>query len=193
MANKDAAFGLKPIGKVGQNKDAQGLSEYSIAASVTSAIYQNDPVTALADATIAVAAAGNTLVGSLNGVFYTDSSTSKPTWANHLEASNAATDIVGFVSDDPYERFEIQVNSTFAVTSKFLNAEIEYTAGDSANYVSKVELDNSSVTTNSAQIRVIGVTKDDENNTLLNATTYNANVNVVGIINEHFLKGTTGV
>ena len=193
MANKDAAFGLKPIGKVGQNKDAQGLSEYSIAASVTSAIYQNDPVTALADATIAVAAAGNTLVGSLNGVFYTDSSTSKPTWANHLEASNAATDIVGFVSDDPYERFEIQVNSTFAVTSKFLNADIVYAAGDSANYVSEVELNNATVTTSTAQIRVIGVTKDDENNTLLNATTYNANVNVVGIINEHFLKGTTGI
>jgi hypothetical protein len=193
MANKDAAFGLKPIGKVGQNKDAQGLSEYSIAASVTSAIYQNDPVTALADATIAVAAAGNTLVGSLNGVFYTDSSTSKPTWANHVDASNAATDIVGFVSDDPYERFEIQVNSTFAVTSKFLNADIVYAAGDSANYVSNVELNNATVTTSSAQIRVIGVTKDDENNTLLNATTYNANVNVVGIINEHFLKGTTGI
>jgi hypothetical protein len=193
MANKDAAFGLKPIGKVGQNKDNQGLSEYSIAASTSSAIYQNDPVKAADTGSIDVAAAGDALLGSLNGVFYTDSSTSKPTWANHLEASNAATDIVGFVSDDPYERFEIQVNSTFAVTSKFLNADIAYTAGDSANYVSKVELDNSSVTTSTAQIRVIGVTKDDENNTLLNATTYNANVNVVGIINEHFLKGTTGV
>jgi hypothetical protein len=43
MANKDAAFGLRPIGKVGQNRDAQGLSEYSIAAS-SAAIYQNDPV-----------------------------------------------------------------------------------------------------------------------------------------------------
>jgi hypothetical protein len=43
MANQDAAFGLKAIGKVGQNRDNQGLSEYSIAAS-SSAIYQNDPV-----------------------------------------------------------------------------------------------------------------------------------------------------
>ena len=43
MADKDAAFGLKPIGKVGQNRDSQGLSEYSIAASAT-AIYFNDPV-----------------------------------------------------------------------------------------------------------------------------------------------------
>ena len=43
MANLDAAFGLKPIGKVGQNRDNGGLSEYDIAASA-SAIYFNDPV-----------------------------------------------------------------------------------------------------------------------------------------------------
>jgi hypothetical protein len=43
MANKDAAFGFRPIGKVGQNRDSQGLSEYNIAAS-SSAIYQNDLV-----------------------------------------------------------------------------------------------------------------------------------------------------
>jgi hypothetical protein len=43
MANPNAAFGLLPIGKVGQNRDAQGLSEYSIAANA-SAIFQNDPV-----------------------------------------------------------------------------------------------------------------------------------------------------
>ena len=46
MANADAPFGLLPIGKVGQNRDAQGLSEYSIAANA-SAIFQNDPVQAL--------------------------------------------------------------------------------------------------------------------------------------------------
>jgi len=28
--NQDAAFGLRPIGKVGQNRDAQGLSEYQL-------------------------------------------------------------------------------------------------------------------------------------------------------------------
>ena len=190
--NQDAAFGLRAIGKVGQNRDNQGLSEYDIAASAT-AIYQNDPVKMLNTGTIGVAAAGDALLGSLNGVFFTDASTSKPTFANHLEASNAATDIVGFVADDPYERFEVQVNNTFAITSTFLNADLEYTAGSSPNYISKVELDNATVTTSTAQIRVIGVTKDDENDNTLNATTYNANVNVVGIINEHQLKGTTGV
>ena len=195
MANKDAAFGLRAIGKVGQNKDNQGLSEYGIAASTSSAIYQNDPVKATALGKVDVAGAGGALLGSLNGVFYTDSSTSKPTWANHLEASNAATDIVAFVADDPYERFEIQVNSTLAVADVFSNGDIVYAAGDSANYISKVELDAATVTTDSdVQLKILGATKDDDNNTLLNATTYNANVNVVCSINEHFLaKGTAGI
>ena len=113
MANKDAAFGLKPIGKVGQNRDSQGLSEYSIAAS-SSAIYFNDPVIMAATGEVQVAAAGNVLLGSLGGIFFTDASTSKPTYANHLDASNTATDIVGFISDDPYERFEVQTNNAGA-------------------------------------------------------------------------------
>ena len=193
MANKDAAFGLRAIGKVGQNRDNQGLSEYSIAANST-AIYQNDPVKALATGYIGVAGAGGNLLGSLNGVFYTDSSNSKPTWANHLAASNAATDIVGFVSDDPYERFEIQSSTTLPIEDINLNADLAtYVAGSSPNYISKVEVDTGTMVSTAAQIRVIGVTKDDENNQLANATTYAANVNVVGVINRHFLKETSGV
>ena len=191
--NQDAAFGLRPIGKVGQNRDAQGLSEYTIAANTTAAIYQNDPVSAYAAGAIQVAAAGDALIGSLNGVFYTDSTTKKPTWANHLTAANAATDIVGFVSDDPYERFEIQVNSTFATAAVFSLADIEYTAGNSANNVSKVELDRASLSLNSGQLKVIGITKDDENDNLTSAGVLASNANVVVTINEHFLKATTGI
>jgi hypothetical protein len=192
MANQDSAFGLKAIGKVGQNKDNQGLSEYSIAAS-SSAIYQNDPVQFAATGYIAVGAAAVPLLGSLNGVFYTDASTSKPTWANHLAASNTATDIVGFVSDDPYERFEVQADSTLPIVNIGTCADISYKAGSSPNYVSKVEVLSSAVTTNAAQLKIIGVTKDIENNQKANATTYAANVNVVCTINEHFLKQTAGI
>ena len=189
MANKDAAFGLKAIGKVGQNRDNQGLSEYDIAASAT-AIYQNDPVKMLATGTIGVAAAGDVLLGPLNGVFFTDASTSKPTYANHLEGSNTATDIVGFVADDPYERFEIQSNNAGASAQTDIGncADIEYTAGATPNYVSKVELDDSSLGTSSAQLKIIGLSKDPDNSDLTSA-----NVNWVVTINEHFLKATAGV
>ena len=187
MANKDAAFGLRAIGKVGQNRDNQGLSEYDIAASAT-AIYQNDPVEMAATGTITVAAATDTLLGSLNGVFYTDASTSKPTWANHLNASNTATDIVGFVHDDPYERFEIQSDAALTAAEVGMNADIVYAAGSTPNYISKVELDHSDLKTATAQLRVIGISKDPKNN-----EAGAADVNAVVIINEHFLKGTVGI
>ena len=187
MANKDAAFGLRPIGKVGQNRDNQGLSEYDIAASA-SAIYFNDPVEILSTGTIGVAAASDALLGSLGGVFFTDASTSKPTFANHLDASNTATDIKGFVADDPYERFEIQSDDATAAADVGLNADIVYAAGSSPNYVSKVELDHSDLKTGTAQLRVLAISKDIENN-----EAGSANVNLVVMINEHFLKGTTGI
>jgi hypothetical protein len=193
MANPNAAFGLLPIGKVGQNRDAQGLSEYNIAAS-SSAIYQNDPVTAASSGYITVATSASQLLGSLNGVFFTNASTKKPTWANNLAASNTATDIVGYVSDDPYERFEIQASSTLPIADIFLNGNIVYTAGSSANYVSKVTLNTSELAVSTgAQLRVIGVTKNITSNELLNATTYSTNVVVTAIINNHFYKQFTGI
>ncbi|NBW39205.1 MAG: hypothetical protein EBR30_30140 [Cytophagia bacterium] len=192
MANPNAAFGLLPIGKVGQNRDAQGLSEYNIAAS-SSAIYQNDPVTAAATGYITVATSSSQLLGSLNGVFYTNTSTKKPTWANNLAASNTASDIVGFVTDDPYERYEVQASSTLPIADIFLNGNIVYTAGSSANYVSKVTLNTSELAVSTgAQMRVIGVSKGF-NNEKLNATTYSTNVVVTAIINNHFYKQFTGI
>ena len=190
MANKDAAFGLRAIGKVGQNKDNQGLSEYSIAASAT-AIYQGDPVEMLATGTIGVAAADDELLlGPLNGVFFTDASTSKPTFANHLKASNTASDIVGFVADDPYERFEVQSNNSGASAQTDIGnvANIAYTAGAAPNFVSKVELDDGDLATSDGQLKVIGVSRDPDNNDLTSA-----NVNFVVTINEHFLKQEAGI
>ena len=189
MANQDSPFGLRAIGKIGQNRDNQGLAEFSIAASAT-AIYGQDPVKAAATGTIEVAAAGDTLLGSLNGVFFTAADTSKPTFANHLNASNTATDIVGFVSSDPYERFEIQSDNTAASaqTDVFMNYDITYAAGSSHDYLSGVELDDSTTSTASVQLRVVGVSKDIKNNDLTAS-----HVNFVVMINEHFLKGTAGV
>ena len=184
MANKDAAFGLRPIGKVGQNADNNGLSEYDIAASA-SAIYFQDPVEILSTGTIGVAAATDALLGSLNGVFFTDATTSKPTFANHLNASNTATDIVGFVSDDPYQRFEIQTNNSSASqnTDIFNVADIVYAAGSSPDFVSQVELNDATLANgSSATLQILGLSRDPSNNTV-----GAANVNWIVRINEHEL------
>ena len=196
MANQDAAFGLRAIGKVGQNRDNQGLSEYSIASGTTSAIYQNDPVQALATGYIGVQdTTTGVILGSLNGVFYTDPTTSKPTFGNYWPGDINATDAVAFVSDDPYERFEIQASTTLPIASINALADLAtYVSSDSRiSKVSSVELNTSAVSTTTDQFKILGVTKDIANNELANATTYAANVNVVGVINRHFLKETSGV
>ena len=196
MANQDAAFGLRAIGKVGQNRDNQGLSEYSIASGTTAAIYQNDPVQALATGYIGVQNTTTGLIlGSLNGVFYTDPTTSKPTFGNYWPGDINATDAVAFVSDDPYERFEIQASTTLPIASINALADLAtYVSSDSRiSKVSSVELNTSAVSTTTDQFKILGVTKDLANNELANATTYAANVNVVGVINNHFLKNTTGI
>jgi len=186
--NTSVGFGLRPVGKVGQNRDAQGLSEYSVAASST-IIYFNDAVEMADTGNIIVAAAGDILIGSLNGSFYTDPTTKKPTFLNYVP-NNAATDIVAFVSDDPYERFEIRSNNTgaSAQTDVGNNADITYVAGSSANYVSKTTLDDSTLVDTTAQLRVMGTTNqagDDEIGS--------ANVVWIVNINEHFYKQTAGI
>ena len=184
MANKDAAFGLKPVGKVGQNRDNQGLSEYNIDASST-AIYFQDPVKMAATGAIVVAGAGGAILGSLGGIFFTDANTSKPTFANHLDASNTATDIKGFVSDDPYERFEIQSNNTGAsnVNDVFAVADLVYAAGSSPDYVSGVELNASTLADgSSATLQILSLSRDPDNSDV-----DSANVNWIVRINEHEL------
>jgi hypothetical protein len=69
-----------------------------------------------------------------------------------------------------------------------MNADIVYAAGSTPNFISKVELDHSDLKTAIAQLRVIGISKDPENN-----EAGAVDVNAVVIINEHFLKGTVGI
>ena len=62
----------------------------------------------------------------------------------------------------------------------FKNFNIEVTAGDSANNVSKSELNHSTSTTGTAQIKVTGISTEIENSTI-----GAANLNFVVMINEH--------
>jgi hypothetical protein len=102
MANQDSAFGLKPVGKVGQNADNQGMSEYQIADNEASSIFQGDPVIPQASNTgfIDVAAAGNTLLGVFFGCNFTDPTTGKPTFRNHYtQTINGTSNVELDVSD----------------------------------------------------------------------------------------------
>ena len=192
MANSSSTgFGMKPVKMAGQSANTAGLGEYPVAAS-SSAIYNQDLVAAATSGFAAVAAAGTEqLLGSLNGVFYTDASTSKPTFQAYLLGSNTASDIVALVNDDPHQMYEIRSNNAgaSAQTDVGNTADIAYSAGASPNYISRSTLNDSSLSDSaSKQVKIVGVSRDPDNNDL-------ASANVVWrvIISEHFFKQHVGV
>ena len=192
MANSSTiGFGLKPIRAYGNGYESMGLGEYPVAAS-SDAMFFQDLIVQAASGFVTVGVAGTeNILGSLNGVFFTDASTSKPTFANHLLASNAATDIVALVNDSPIQQYEVRSNNAgaSAQTDVGNTADIAYTAGSSSNFVSRCTLNDSTLNNNAEQqIKVIGISRDPENSDLTAA-------NVVWrvIINQSFFNDLTGV
>ena len=86
MANKDAPFGLRPVGELGSDVNNGGTSKYLIASGYGTAIYKGDAVVMLATGYVAVNNDATSLtknVGVFNGCFYNDPTTQKPTWSNY--------------------------------------------------------------------------------------------------------------
>jgi len=181
---------LKPIRAYGNGYESMGLGEYPVAASSDAMFFQDLIVQAATGYVIVGIAGTENILGSLNGVFFTDASTSKPTFANHLNASNTATDIKALVNDSPLQQYEVRSNNTGASAQADVGAtaDIEYTAGSTSNYVSKATLNDSTITTGVQQLKIIGVSRDPENNDLTAA-------NVVWrvIINQSVFEDTSGV
>jgi len=192
MANSSSVgFGLKPIKMYGNGYENMGLGEYPVAAS-SDAIYNQDLVCQHTTGFVIVGIAGTEdIIGSLNGVFYTDATTNKPTFQNYLQASNTASDIVALVNDSPLQQYEIRSDATGASSQASVGevADITYVAGGTPNYVSKTTLASAGIAAGaSKQLKIIGVSRDPENNDLTSA-------NVVWrvLINESFFLDTTGV
>ena len=191
MANSSAiGFGLKPIRAYGNGYESMGLGEYPVNYS-SAAIYFQDLVVQAATGYVTVGVAGTeNILGSLNGVFFTDATTSKPTFANHLNASNLATDIKALVNDSPLQQYEIRSDNAGASAQADVGAtaDIAYTAGVASNFVSRATLDDSTIAVAVQQLKIIGVSRDPENDDL-------ASANVVWrvIINQSVFEDTSGV
>ena len=183
MANKDAAFGLRPVGKLGSDINNAGTSKYIILDGYGTAIYKGDPVLLANDGTIQVQNAATTNnIGVFNGCFYNDPTTQKPTWKNYYPGSITPTvgDIEAFVYDDPNQLFLIQDAGTLAQTNVGNNADIAtYVAGSTINGQSKVELSATAAAT-AATFRIIRISEDPENSDISSA-----NANWIVKFNEH--------
>jgi hypothetical protein len=165
MANQSTTgFGLRPLRNVHQGDHNAGLGEWKIAASST-AIDHHDLVLLAASGYVTVATAGAGVInalGSINGSFYTDPTTSKPTWSNWAP-SNAATDMTALVNDNPQTMFEMRTNLTSLTQADAgATAPIVDNAGSGApNYISGFTI--GAVTTVVNQVKLLGISRDTLN------------------------------
>jgi hypothetical protein len=197
MANINGAFGLRPIGKVGQNTNSTGMTEYRIAAANTNAIYQGSPVIPLAAGVIDIvgAAAGGTvgLLGVFAGCEYVSSTTGEKVWSNYWPGSGADSNfpVKAFVYDDPMQLFVIATSNVVAAANTeaevraavFANANFaDGDAGVTATGLSSATLDlNTIATTNTLNLRIMGVQEDPENSDFTSA-----GVGIIVRLNNHF-------
>jgi hypothetical protein len=192
MANQDAAFGLKSVGQLGSNVNSEGVTEYSIASGASGNIFSGDPVKMANTGTILVAAAGDQLLGVFRGCKYTNAS-GEVIYSSYWPDGTVSSDAVAFVVDDPNALFEVQSAATGSVVQTVVgnNADIVYASGSTVDGQSGVEISGTTAAT-SAQLRIVGISGDPENNTL-GTGSQSANVNLIVKINEHFYAQTTGV
>ena len=195
MANIDAAFGLRPIAKVGSAPGGTtGTTKYSIADNQSTAIFTGDPVKYKSDGTVEVAAACEASCGVFMGCFYTDPTTSKPTFKNYFPASLSPGDAIAFVADDPDQMFVVQqdsVASSLSGANINENANLIFGSGSTTTGLSGVEIDSSSATsTATLQVRIVAG-YETPSNTISTAAAGNNSVFVVKI-NNHQLGSSTG-
>ena len=163
MANASTTgFGFRPIKKIAQNYNNAALSEYNVAAS--SALISHACLAQLT-ADGVVLASGNTTtnnLGTLNGVFYTDATSNKPTFSNFSPAANTATDIVAFINDDPMQMFEVMsADTAFNQNEVGHLADQVLAVGTTPLFISKSKISATTATTQ-AQLFIMGVSRDPD-------------------------------
>ena len=185
MANKDSAFGCKPVRMMGGAPYSGGQSRYRIASGATTPIFQGDLVTQLTAGVIGRHAATGTvpIVGVFNGVQYTDPTTGEQVFKNYYPGSIAASDIIASVVDDPNVVFEIQGDAAMPVADLFGNFDIVdgSPVGDTSSGISNTEIAVSTGnTTATLPLKALDISQDPENDDVSSS-----NTNVLCVIQNH--------
>ena len=172
MANRNTVgFGLIAQGNVGSTDAAGGQGKYFIDANYGVAMFQGSVVQSKAGYIADAEAARTRLtIGILNGIFYNDATTNKPTFQNHYVASTVpanSEDITAFVIDNPLQLFAVGVDDSITAASYGLTASMTQAvpAGSTSSGQSSKQLNvaaNTSATAN--QFRLLRSAEDPENN-----------------------------
>jgi hypothetical protein len=171
MANRNTVgFGLIAQGNVGATDAAGGQGKYFIDSNYGVALFQGTVVQSKAGYIADAEAARTRLtIGILNGIFYNDATTQKPTFQNHYVANTVpanSEDITAFVIDNPLQLFAVGVDDSITAASYGLTASMTQAvpAGSTSSGQSSKQLNvaaNTSATAN--QFRLLRSAEDVEN------------------------------
>ena len=199
MANLlTGGYGLRPIGITGSGPNSTGTTQYEIASNNTNAIYHGGIVIPLSTGFIDKTDQAVAPLGVLNGVEYVDSSTGKTVFKNYWPGSNNVSvdtnhPVKAFVFDDPMQLYVVVADGTntdraTAVADVFSNCDMaSVNNGSTSTGQSSDMLDiSSAATTNTLDVRIVGLYEDDAN------TDYSAvGHQYIVRLNGHFNSGTT--
>ena len=190
MANQSSTgFGFRPLRKVGQTDNNAGLGEW-MKGSASAAIYhQGLCYLTTGGVVLSATISTSTNIGVLNGSFYTDPTTSKPTWSNYAPQITTS-DQVCLINDDPQQMYEARTALTnYTNPAASVGACVPIVVGSVPTRTPWVNTDTLGAIGTNDQIKILGLTRDINNQ----------DVSVAGsvwrvMINEHILgNNVTGV
>ena len=159
MAASASPYGARPIGTLSASGSYTGkVRHLPIITTYGTAIFNGDFVKVAANGTIEKDTGTATLTscGIFMGCSYTDPTSGQKTFSTQWPASNAATDAMAYVLDDPFVVFQMQGDEALNTTDRGLNASVVQTAGSTAIGKSKNALDASTpAPTNTLPLRIL--------------------------------------
>jgi len=170
MAAVPGAYGLRVVNNLGGRAMTSAFNQFKIASAYNTNIFSGDIVKFAADGSVAKDAGTSTAtpVGIFVGCFYTDTQAG-PQFANYWPANQVASDAVAYVVDDPRCLFKVAVESASGTVSSLArtdlnrNLSIIQGTGSTTTGRSAVSVDDTSNTTNTLPIRVIGLVEETVN------------------------------
>ena len=129
MANQDAPFGLRPIGRIGGTHFNGGQNRYRIAANYGTSIFQGDMVAQVTGGTVEIHADGGTvpIVGVFNGCEYTDPTTGKVTLVTIIQQVLTLLILLHLSLMTLWLFLKFKQMRVFPITDLFGNFDIVYT------------------------------------------------------------------
>ena len=185
MANRNTqGFGLIPAGRLGGGASIQGQGKFKIDAGHSTTIYNGEAVKISSGYVVGGQGSNADILGVLNGIFYNDASTLKPTFANFYKATITpanSEDTTAFVIDDPFQQYVVGADDATGVTTILETYDMNSSAGSDTTGKSSSTLDIGTTSANGKQFRLLRSAEDPENE---DATAAFASVIVVSNLNS---------